>query len=182
MATKQTPEELEGHLNEQIVFLKVSAEAYDKGFSGEAKRLAIALRILLHDTSSSRSLLGQLGRKNGMFLDSSFPLPSNDSPIIASYAGLAVLGSKAMPKLEDRECETMKPFEEWWHRVVIIDNERNSFTRESIVLNVADKDGGAHIDPSLNDAYMKLTRKNSMGWKYRKCHGKIEEATLTKKD
>jgi hypothetical protein len=61
--------ELECHLAEQLQFLQVSAAAFDAGFEGEAKRLAVVLRILLHDTKSSKSLLGQLGRKGGPFFD-----------------------------------------------------------------------------------------------------------------
>jgi hypothetical protein len=32
------------------------------------------------------------------------------------------------------------------------------------VLNVADTDGGAHVDPELEEAYMAISRENSLGW------------------
>jgi hypothetical protein len=68
-----TNDELAAHLAEQLQFIEASADAFDKGFEGEAKRLAVTLRVLLHDTKSSRSLLGQLGRKNIDFLDTAIP-------------------------------------------------------------------------------------------------------------
>ena len=40
------------------------------------------------------------------------------------------------------------------------------FSRMDLVMNVADKDGGAHVDPDLVDTYMDLTRGNSIGYEY----------------
>ncbi len=42
---------------------------------------------------------------------------------------------------------------------------KNKFTRKDIILNVANKDGGAHVDPTLPEMYYELSRKNSIGWK-----------------
>ena len=52
----QSLHELINHLKEQILFLKASASAFDEGFDGEAKRLAVTVRVLLHDTNNSISL------------------------------------------------------------------------------------------------------------------------------
>jgi hypothetical protein len=42
---------------------------------------------------------------------------------------------------------------------------RNSvFTRKDLVLSIANQDGGAHVDPQLDEDYAGLTRKNSIGW------------------
>jgi hypothetical protein len=58
------------HLHEQMTFLRGSAESYDAGDFSEAKRLATTLRLLLHDTKKSRSLLTHLGLKNKLrFVD-----------------------------------------------------------------------------------------------------------------
>ncbi|PKM42871.1 MAG: hypothetical protein CVV03_09425 [Firmicutes bacterium HGW-Firmicutes-8] len=53
-----TVQELEEHLREQLEFLELSAESYDRGKDGEAKRLASTIRVLVHETRSSHSLLG----------------------------------------------------------------------------------------------------------------------------
>lgn len=57
-----TPEELQAHLAEQLGFLERSADAFDNGYEDEAKRMATAIRVLVHDTNQSISLLKQLGR------------------------------------------------------------------------------------------------------------------------
>ena len=49
-----------------------------------------------------------------------------------------------------------------------------TFCRRDLILNVADTDGGAHVDPYLDEAYMGLSRKNSLGWIF--FNGNIEEA------
>lgn len=69
----QSLDELQEHFAEQIYFLKASADAFDKGFEGESKRLAVALRVLLHDTPKSKSLLGQLELKDHLFYDTRMP-------------------------------------------------------------------------------------------------------------
>ena len=51
------------HLDEQIDFLKASSTSFDTGFHGEIKRLAISVRVLVHDTSNSTSLLALLDKK-----------------------------------------------------------------------------------------------------------------------
>lgn len=45
------------------------------------------------------------------------------------------------------------------------DREGKEFTRRDLVLTVADQEGGAHIDPALNEAYANLSRFNSLSWK-----------------
>ena len=66
LSYRQSNDELMSHLKEQINFLINSSKSFDKGNEAEAKRLANHLRILLHDTKNSTSLLEQLGKKNKM--------------------------------------------------------------------------------------------------------------------
>jgi hypothetical protein len=55
---------LDDHLQRQIGYLKRSCLLYDAGHEDEAQRIAVTLRVLLHDTGASKSLLGQLGAKS----------------------------------------------------------------------------------------------------------------------
>ena len=50
---QQTPADLKLQLAKQIDFMKRSAESYDKGYEDEAVRLAVCIRVLLHDTKKS---------------------------------------------------------------------------------------------------------------------------------
>ena len=55
--------ELQQHLCEQLRFLQIAAAAYDGGEPEAAKMLATTMRVLVHDTHTSHSVLGQLGCK-----------------------------------------------------------------------------------------------------------------------
>ena len=94
--TSQTNEDLLGYLEEQIRFLISSSNSYDNKFLGEAKRLAVVIRVLLYDTSSSTSLLTQLGKKNIGFYDTSIDY---DPLNLAPHMGLIMMrlspGSRA---------------------------------------------------------------------------------------
>jgi len=55
-------------------------------------------------------------------------------------------------------------FPQWWNKTVIFDSRKNSFNRRELVLALSNTDGGAHVDPELDDAYFALTRENTVGW------------------
>ena len=68
---KQSEKELQQHLTDILQALELSSRAFDEGYEGEAKRLAAAIRVLVHDTPNSKSLLGQLGSKGVQLYDTS---------------------------------------------------------------------------------------------------------------
>jgi hypothetical protein len=167
---KQSKQELLEHLHENLGFLKASAAAFDAGHTGEARRLAVTIRVLLHDTKNSKSLLGLLGLKqNTGYLDTATDLnPKN----LMSHHGLVGLkmgggGGSYFAPLADTMPEQPNKyilFPDWWNKVVIKDSNKNTFNRRELVLALANKDGGAHVDPDLDQAYADLTRNNSVGW------------------
>ncbi|MFZ5723957.1 MAG: hypothetical protein ACOY33_09910 [Pseudomonadota bacterium] len=63
-------------------------------------------------------------------------------------------------------------FEEWWNNPVLKTMPTKYFSRREIVTYVADCDGGAHVDPALDEAYMKLSRGNALG--HRMLYGSVE--------
>lgn len=163
-------EDIERQLVEQISFLIASSQSYDQGYHAEAKRIASILRILFHETRKSRSLLGQLRLRNIDWLDSSSAYDPDNQ---ASYVGLMSIrfDSSRIPWLIPRgtpEGTTTKTdFDKWWSHPVIVavaGIRKTYFSRQNIILNVADTDGGAHVDPELEDVYEELSRKNSVGY------------------
>ena len=59
-------------------------------------------------------------------------------------------------------------FNDWWNEINF-DDKKNKFTRRDIVTYVANQDGGAHVDPELDESYATLTKMNSAsGLKNRK--------------
>lgn len=167
---KQTEDELKSHLKEQIQFLIRSCESYDKGFESEAKRLAVVIRVLLHDTSRSKSLLNLLKMKNILFYDSTVDLPPNvlfaQTGLVRMQIGSSSNELKYIPPLDNDPPERVNkkvPFTNWWNKTVFFDINRNKFSRNDLILAIANKDGGAHVDPDLNEAYANLSKFGSLG-------------------
>lgn len=168
---RQSTDELQQHLKDTIQALELSTKALDKGYEGEAKRLAAAIRVLVHDTISSHSLLGQIGRKNIPFYDTSSPNPPER---YLTYSGLTFVqitpqGAKHVALLDmlPPECPPRwVNFDGWWYRIIFIDKYTNKTNRKDLILSMANKDGGTHVDPVLDEKYANLSRRNSLGWRF----------------
>ena len=165
----QSQDELSQHLQEQLEFLQRSADSFDQGFEAEAKRLAVTIRVLVHETRHSKSLLDQLNQKSIQFVDSAVPeTPGN----LQTHSGLTVMvvspsnGSSFAAPLDETYNGRIQTtdFQNWWEATVINDANGTTLSRKALVLSMADQDGGAHVDPSLNSAYAELSRNNSLGW------------------
>jgi hypothetical protein len=165
-------EDLISDLKEQLVFLRSSCDAYDAGNMSEAKRIALPIRVLLHDTDKSKSVFKQLDIKDRVrFLDTAHPYYKDNlhpssclTSICFSSDGKANI-AKVTPLLSTYKNFQVEAkytsFSEWWNGV-IIDDKSQEFTRKDVILSVVNTDGGAHVDPELKSGYYNLTRKNSM--------------------
>ncbi|WP_405909035.1 hypothetical protein OG742_32605 [Streptomyces sp. NBC_00828] len=161
-------------LEESISFLKASAASFDAGCEAEAKRLAVTLRVLAHDTASSHSLLEQLGVKGQMvFTDTALRIdPSN---LLPSAPGLVIMrmtmgvGASYVAPLDEVPLSPSRthppaPFDAWWNDEFTRDSNGTLWCRRKFVLTMANKEGGAHVDPSLNAAYESLVKHNGLGF------------------
>lgn len=147
----------------------------------EAKRIATIIRVLLHDTSTSNSLLKQLEVKDNLcFLDTASPNDgmlhsmTNMSGVRASnsnqYLGLVAkinTGDSliATPLYNQHLKEWYDGYQKlkfdiWWNNTVINING-NALKRKDLILNAANKDGGAHIDAKLPNDYG-ITKKTNL--------------------
>lgn len=164
------------HLEEQLDFLRASCDAFDAGREHEAKRLATTLRLVVHDTGRSTSLLTHLGVKDRLgFVDTAPPDPP-PPPVITLSFGLAVIEMvldpldgdvRYIPALRSPDDHRAHPpacFYDWWTSVVLRDQRGNRFSRKDLVLALANQDGGAHIDATLKQSYAELKRSNSVGF------------------
>jgi len=164
------PQELGEALKEQLEMLRKSCEGFDRGDILEAKRIAVHLRILWHNTRQSTGLASQLNLANDVidtafvvppaFVSSASPEPSSDERRL-----FAVGGKRAYVPLFDYGPAGVNriPFNQWWEGTVISDGSGHKFSRKDLVLAVANTDGGAHVDPALDPEYYALTRKGTFG-------------------
>jgi hypothetical protein len=165
---KKTDDELVRHIREQMGFLRSSSESFDAGRSSEALRLAVSLRVLLHDTPRSSSLLNQMGVKLDLAFMDTVTMPIRDeSGSIFVGAVLAPIrieneGGGHVPQATTETRFTEKPFHEWW-TTRVIGTWEGTFTRKDTVLALANVDGGAHVDPKMSKKYAAL-RRYGLGW------------------
>jgi hypothetical protein len=172
-------------------FLRTACSEFDRGKLSYAKLAATTLRVLLHDTRSSHSLLEQLGVKSrialldsaGQLLDTNLASSTNLTmqrirvideeghaapaymPVLDDYTHRTRLNRPTAFGLNQEPAAGRRlKFDEWWTIPVIRDGSRTDFSRRDLVLALSNQDGGAHIDPAISEAYYKLSRANSSGW------------------
>jgi len=168
-------------LADSEAYLRASAAAYDSGFEAEANRLAVTLRVLLYDNKNSQSLLSLLGVKDQLlFVDTAREINQLNMMPTLSLVSLRFtygVGGRYEPRGNPEDWgETMprqsRGFEDWWKQVVIKRGE-DTWVRRQLVLVLAHKEGGAHVDPKLDAWFDDLVNRNGLG--LMSFHGEIEE-------
>lgn len=151
-------------LFKQYKFLCKSILECYKGDLDEIDRIAQALRILFHNTKNSISLLSQLNYKI-QIIDTSPSITNQtinqDSKKFVGGLVSINLCDKNFWKLNPVDAPPWSEITDWWNKVLFIENNIQ-FTRKMLILDIADADGGAHIDPVLKKDYFYLTRKGSI--------------------
>jgi len=168
---RQSKEELQLHLTDILQALELSVHAFDEGYEGEAKRLAATIRVLVHNTRNSKSLLGQLGRRSMQFYDISIPW---HPATIITYNGITAMSLTGQQATYVAPLDELPPesppryvnFDQWWSGIIFVDKAGYETTRKDLILAVANKDGGAHVDPVLDEKYASLSRRNSLAWRF----------------
>jgi hypothetical protein len=143
--------------------------------------MALAVRVLVHQTNKSHGLINQLGIENTLtWVDT---VGVRDPRRLGSCVGLthikfsgdadpehvAMLGFYPPSPILTRSGQRVPPgsripFDEWWTNTVIEDAAGTEFSRRALVLALAHKEGGAHVDPDADADYEALAKSNSLGW------------------
>jgi hypothetical protein len=165
-------------LGKQLGFIRMSCASFDEGFHDEAIRIAQSVRVIVHDTKSQTSVLTHLGVRDTTLivstcLDIKSKLGDPKSPsfgarcITFNGMGTFAAGPQGMsyfPKLGGGMFSYELRAQDWWEQVVFILDESTWVSRKDVVLVAANKDGGAHVDPSLTPFYVRLMKSGDLGY------------------
>lgn len=153
-------------LIQQIHFLKNSCDLFDRGQLNEAIRIATSIRVIVHDTKNSTSLLSHLNSKR-INIFTTYSEPSSEEGYSAIHMfnmGIISMGNGKYgygPNLEEfiEGVSEVLPIDKWWTQIVWRLDTKSFLSRRDIILTAANQDGGAHVDENLNGNYKKLAEE-----------------------
>jgi hypothetical protein len=158
--------DFKAYLRTQIKFINNSCKSYDQGDVDEAVRIAVALRVLFHDSGSSTSLLSHLQSKSVLLRSTAAPFVED-----LTFPNLYLIELKASLVADNIRCHCVPlldtamrhediAFEEWWQKEPIIEHKEppSNFTRKQLILTATNKDGGAHVDAQQDPIYDRVRR------------------------
>lgn len=153
-------------LKEQITHLEVSAARYDAGWPEEANRLAVTVRVLVHDTGMSKSILTQMAVKDEMrWIDSNGGIDARRSLMFSSLVTFRSIVTETgidMTVLPVGQAEILSRglllyFETWWKIAPVMVGNGEQITRSDVVDMLANQDGGAHVNLT-KERFVRLLR------------------------
>jgi hypothetical protein len=158
-------QEIRSHFDQELQRLRRLTELYDAGESIWLPTIALCLRKLFHNEGQGKCLLSQLGMDEASYFpDTALPWHVGE---IGCYVGLACLlqehsGLRFAAFLDFRQGRDVA-FPEWWRTCVLDDpGQKHPFSREELVLAIADQEG-AHCDPSISEAYARIKNDSPFG-------------------
>src|SRR5258708_5674419 len=163
----QTATDYQRHLQDAVNALSLSSAAYDQGFFGEAKRLAATIRVLLHDTIASKSLLKQMNLKERIrYYASPNPYGAGNfltecHLVLMRFAKGSMTSIPLLDNFPPAFVWSELSFDDWWSQLVVRDKLLRELSRRDLILALANKDGGSHVDPNLDAVYADPKRCSS---------------------
>jgi hypothetical protein len=145
------------HLRRQLQFIAASCEEFDAGRLEEAVRIAQALRVIFHQTGKSTSLLKHLGATTINLLTTQEEIgPEQEHRVGLSDFRCQLINGEIKteygPTLSLEHARPV-PVSKWWNQVVVVLDARTRITRQSLTLDAANYDGGAHVANKLPTRY-----------------------------
>src|SRR5664280_1560918 len=175
----QSTSDLEQQLAIQLGSLERNCGAYDEGAEDAILDIATRLRVLLHDTAMSLSLLGQLGIKTSLqFYDLSLTIPDLDPRLQMGETILAWTTTFPTPRyvaiLDHGPPPKKLSFGEWWEASCLMMHPAGQkLGRKELILTVSNQDGGAHVDSGIDEDYA-FFKDDAVIHLYRKGNGEFK--------
>lgn len=157
----QTNEDLIKSLQDCVSNLISLCKSYDDGDKFVGKLIATVLRNLFHHTApnggTSHSLLQQLSLRDHDWIAMEAPVPvfQGIDTCIIIYWNFNKKTNSTEPNFSMYPSNTKKYFSNWWKDPVANSLKYGSYSREEIVLGIANQEG-AHTDLALEAKYIAL--------------------------
>lgn len=167
--------ELDEKFHQQVDLLNLANQNFDDGKEFAALNIATTLRVLLHDTNQSTSVLTHIGKKQIDFYETS----NQDIHPQSVYLGLIIKGISGVSDGQGGSVlyrpiftsdfhfinKNWADFSTWWSKIIFRNIDGTSLSRKELVLAIANQEGGAHIDPKVDEKYDKFRHSYSGGMK-----------------
>lgn len=144
-------------LQSQYTRLKDALNGFYAGSGVQALNVAITMRVLVHETKHSESLLSRLRQDYWDLTIRHKPL--NPRAVLVVPMRFQLVGGGTGRLLRsgfDSPSYRFVPLRRWWNDdYQPLGNIKLS--KKTIVLNVSDKDGGAHVDDKVPDSHATLS-------------------------
>jgi hypothetical protein len=151
-------------LREQMDLLHTSVTAFYNGHFAEALRIATSIRVLVHETGGSKPLL-KLIRPDGLTLQ----IPAytegarlGEDEVILFAVGIRLGPATSVAPAVDVHSShySVTTVGAWWERPVFRFQSKVgtqlTYSRKRVVLILANREGGAHVDPNEDPDYVRL--------------------------
>lgn len=172
---KKDIDTLRKKLDDSVVYIEstvkqaLQLECTDSLRAEYAIAIATRLRVLLNDEGRNDSLTKMLGIKDHLV----FPAISKD-PLANAPANMMFTSLLTSFNIRNKDAfykanefsnaeDLLYTFDAWWHEIVI-DSKHEKFSqisRRDVIMTLADKEGGAHVDETYDTSYYQA-RSNNM--------------------
>lgn len=148
-------------IGKQLNFIVSSCRLFDEGRLEEAFRIAVAARVLFHNTTASKGLIGghYEGKDLKLLSTTMFkPGQMNNGSHFLGFIGMYPSFGCFKPYLDNSKRKENIPWKQWWSEepILALNKNQGCITRREIILACANKDGGAHVDEVKPEEYQKL--------------------------
>jgi hypothetical protein len=161
-------------LREQMDLLRTSLDSFYLGNFAESLRIATTIRILVHETGRCKPLLNQV-QPNGLdlpILEHVGDARPDEEEIFSFAVGVRMgPGAAVAPAVDLGSSDnTVSAVGPWWNRTVLSFRSqlgrRLIYTRKKVVLTLANKEGGAHVDPDEDADYVRLLTDQPLSFSF----------------
>ena len=123
------------------------------------------VRVLVHDTKSSTSLLSHLNAKGILLLST---VTGRPDLAMKYFHGMGMArehpdGRRELIPSFSLPLSSSIPADSWWSETVFVLETGEVLTRKSIVLAAVNQDGGAHVDLDVSSGYRALATDGAAG-------------------